>query len=162
MNTSWVLCENQAFFKCGHLYQNLLCYSLLLFRSSHWKCSIRIGVLEKFAKFTGKHHTCACVSFLIKLQAWCLQLYLKKETLTQVFSCKFCESFKSTFFTEHLRVIASDFLSYDEVLLFSLLVGCYHDIVFMVPVNAYLKSKLLVEEQFSLKSKIKFCYACLI
>ena len=56
---------------------------------------------------------------------------------------------------------ASDFLPYDEVLLISFLVGCYHYIVFMVPVNAYLKSKLLVEEQVSLKSKIKFGYVYL-
>ena len=32
---------------------------------------------------------------------------LKKETLTQVFSCEFCEISKSTVFTEHLRVTAS-------------------------------------------------------
>ena len=30
----------------------------------------------------------------------------QKVTLTQVFSCKVCEIFKNTFFTEHLRVIA--------------------------------------------------------
>ena len=24
-------------------------------RSSHWKCSVKIGVLRNFAKFTGKH-----------------------------------------------------------------------------------------------------------
>ena len=32
-----------------------------------------------------------------------LQLY-QKETLTQVFSCEFCEIFKNSFFTEQLRV----------------------------------------------------------
>ena len=37
------------------------------------------------------------VSFLTKLKAWGLQLYLKK-TLTQVFSCEYCEISKSTFF----------------------------------------------------------------
>ena len=30
-----------------------------------------------------------------------LQLYLKRETLTQVFSCEFYEIIKKTFFTEH-------------------------------------------------------------
>ena len=30
-----------------------------------------------------------------------------KETLVQVFSCEFCENFKNTFYTEHLRAIAS-------------------------------------------------------
>ena len=29
--------------------------------------------------------------------------FIKKETPTQVFSCKFCEIFNNTFFTEHLR-----------------------------------------------------------
>ena len=33
--------------------------------------------------------------------------FIKKETLAQVFSCEFCKTFKSTFFTEHLREIAS-------------------------------------------------------
>ena len=33
---------------------------------------------------------------------------LKKATLTQVFSCKFCEIFKNTFFTEDIRVTASE------------------------------------------------------
>ena len=27
---------------------------------------------------------------------------LKKDTLTQVFSCEFCKFFKNTFFTEHV------------------------------------------------------------
>ena len=56
-------------------------------------------VLKNFTKFTGKH---LCQSlFLIKLKT-----FLKKEALTQVFSCKFCEIFKYTFFTEDLRVPA--------------------------------------------------------
>ena len=33
--------------------------------------------------------------------------FIKKETLTQVFSCEFCEISKNTFFTEHLRKTAS-------------------------------------------------------
>ena len=36
---------------------------------------------------------------------------LKKESLGQVFSCKFCEISKNTFFTEHLPVTASVFLT---------------------------------------------------
>ena len=68
----------------------------------------------------------------------------------------FTKFLRTPFFTEYLRVTDSDILPYDEVLSIRLLVGCYHYIVFMVPVNAYAKSKLLVEEQFSLKSKIKF------
>ena len=33
--------------------------------------------------------------------------FIKKEFLAQVFSYEFCESFKNTFFTEHLWVSAS-------------------------------------------------------
>ena len=33
--------------------------------------------------------------------------FIKKETLAQVCSCKFCKIFKNTFFTEHLRMTAS-------------------------------------------------------
>ena len=42
--------------------------------------------------------TRARVSFLIKLQ----NLFIKKETLAQVFSCQFCEISKNIFFTEHI------------------------------------------------------------
>ena len=34
--------------------------------------------------------------------------FIKKETLSQVFFCGFCENSKNTFFTEHLWTIASD------------------------------------------------------
>ena len=33
--------------------------------------------------------------------------FIKKETLTQVFFCEFCEISKNTVFTEHLRMAAS-------------------------------------------------------
>ena len=36
--------------------------------------------------------------------------FIKKETLAQVFSWKFYEIFKTTFFTEHFRTTALDFL----------------------------------------------------
>ena len=35
--------------------------------------------------------------------------FIKKETLAQIFSCKFCKIFKKTFFTEHLRTTTSVF-----------------------------------------------------
>ena len=43
--------------------------------------------------------------------------FIKKETLAQVLFCEFCEIFKNTFFTEHLRTTASvigkkDFIDY--------------------------------------------------
>ena len=33
---------------------------------------------------------------------------MEKWTLIQVFFCKFCESFKSTYFEEHLQTAASE------------------------------------------------------
>ena len=56
-------------------------------------CSVKKGVLRNFAKFTGKH--------------LCQSLFIKKETLVQVFSCEFCEISKNTFFTEHVWVTGS-------------------------------------------------------
>ena len=41
--------------------------------------------------------------------------FIKKEALTQVFSCEFYEIFKNTFFTEHLRTIASGTENLSEV-----------------------------------------------
>ena len=49
-----------------------------------------------------------------------------------------------TFIKSHF-VFLCYFLQYDEVFLSSLLDGCYHNIVFMDPVNGYSKSKLLVK-----------------
>ena len=61
-------------------------------KSSNRKCSVKKGVLINFAKFSGKH--------------LCQRLFIKKESLAQVFSCQFCKIYKSTFFTEHLRTTA--------------------------------------------------------
>ena len=52
-------------------------------RSNHRRCSVKKGFLRNFVKFTGK--TCARVSFLLKLQASDLQLYLKRDSGTGVF-----------------------------------------------------------------------------
>ena len=54
---------------------------------------MKIRVPKNCAKFTGKH--------LYQ------SLFLKNETLAEVFFCEFCEIFKNTFFTEHLRATAS-------------------------------------------------------
>ena len=58
------------------------------------RCSVKRVFLEILQKFTGKQ--CARVSVLIKLQASACN-FIKKETLTQVFSCKFCKISKKTF-----------------------------------------------------------------
>ena len=69
-------------------------------RSSNRRCSVKNGVLKNFENFAGKP---LCWSpFLIRLQAFSLQV-LKKETLTQVLPCEACETFKNTYFEEHLQ-----------------------------------------------------------
>ena len=54
------------------------------------------GVLTCLEKFTGK-----------QLGQSLFFVFIKKETLAQVLSYEFCETFKSTFFTEHLQATAS-------------------------------------------------------
>ena len=63
-------------------------------RSSHETCSLKKLFLE--IPQNSQENTCGRVSFLIKLKN------NKKETLEQVFSCKFCEFSENTFSTEHL------------------------------------------------------------
>ena len=61
------------------------------------------GVLRDFAKFTGKH---LCYSpFLNKIAGMACN-FIKKETLTRVFSCEFCEITKNTF-SERTRPVAA-------------------------------------------------------
>ena len=62
------------------------------------------GVLKNFSKFTVKH---LCQSLFFCKVAGQACNFIKKETLVQLFSCKFCEIFKNTFFTEHLRTTTS-------------------------------------------------------
>ena len=61
--------------------------------------------LKIFAKFIGKH---LCQSLFFKKVAGMRSLALLKIALAQKFSCEFCEIFKNTFFTEHLRTNASE------------------------------------------------------
>ena len=60
-------------------------------RSSRPEVFCKKAVLRNFAKFTRKH--LSWVSFLIKLHC----NFIKKETLTQVFSCEFCQISENTF-----------------------------------------------------------------
>ena len=68
------------------------------------------GVLQNaFNNFAKKFHTVKhlCWSlFLIKLLAWWCAAFSRKKTLGQVFSCKFSEIFKKTYFVEHARTDA--------------------------------------------------------
>ena len=55
------------------------------------------GVIKNFSKFAGNN--CARITF-IKLQAWTWACnFIKKDTLAQMLSCEFCETFKNTSFS---------------------------------------------------------------
>ena len=77
----------------------------LQFRSSRPEVFCKEGVLRNFSKFTGKH---LCQSLFFNKVAGQACDFIKKETLAKLFSCEFCEVSKSTFFTEHLPVTASN------------------------------------------------------
>ena len=65
--------------------------------------SSKRGVLKDFAKLTGKH---LCQSLFFNKVAGLMPATLsKKETLTQLFSCEFCEISKNTFF--HIRLLVA-------------------------------------------------------
>ena len=95
-------------------------------RSSCLEVFCRKGVLRNFAN--SQKNTCARVFFLIKLQALGLQLYEKKETLAQVFSCEFYEISKNTFFQRTPLVAASGCS-------FSFLAGVYFSFMKEILIN---------------------------
>ena len=51
------------------------------YRSSHQRCSVKKKVLSEISQ-NSQENTCVRVSFLIKLQALGLQLYLKRDSGT--------------------------------------------------------------------------------
>ena len=84
----------------------------------------KTGVLKNFAIFTGKNlcsvekvflknsqnsqeNNCTGISYFSKGAGLRPATLLKKTLCAQVFSCKFCEIFKSTFFIEHMVAAAS-------------------------------------------------------
>ena len=78
----WVLVDTEA---------TILVHNLMFYK---------IGVLKNFAKFTGKHlHRSLVFSKVAN--------FIKNETSVQVFSCKFCEIFKDTYFYRASPVPAS-------------------------------------------------------
>ena len=67
-----------------------------LFRSSHWRCSVKKHVLKNFIKFTGKH-LCQCL-FLKAESLFFPKIcnFIEKETPAQVFFVNFAK------FSKHL------------------------------------------------------------
>ena len=77
-----------------------------ILRSSHRRCSVRKGILRKFARLT-QENTCARVSILIKFQAE-TRNFLKKETLVQVLSCDFAKFLRTHFWQDTSRRLLLD------------------------------------------------------
>ena len=93
-------------------------------RSSHWRYSVRKGVLINFAKFTGKH-LCQSLFFLFFVfpcefceiskniffteENTCVGVnkFYQKKIPSEVFLWEYCETFKNTYYEEHLRTTAS-------------------------------------------------------
>ena len=120
-------------------------------RSSRSEVFCKKGVLENFAKFTGKH---LCQSlFLIKRlrhEAW---NFIKKETLAQVFTCEFSEISKNTFFYRTPPVAASvSYIQYGTCCMVSFLLE-----TFTCVINFSLKEKCL--NRFILP-KVFYCVIC--
>ena len=59
------------------------------------RCSVKKVFLKNFDKLTGKQ--------------LCESNFIKKETLVQVFSCEFIETFKIIFFLKNLRPLLLPF-----------------------------------------------------
>ena len=70
-----------------------------IFRSNRLEVLCRKSVLRNFAKLTGKH---LCQSLFFNKVAGQACNFIKKQTLTQVFSREFCEISNNTSFTKHL------------------------------------------------------------
>ena len=74
--------------------------------SSHQRCSIKKGVFRNFTKVTGKH---LCQSlFFNKVAGLRCATLLKKKLWYRCFPVNFAKFFRTSFFTEHLRVTASE------------------------------------------------------
>ena len=69
-------------------------------RSSHKRSYIKKVFLR--ISQNSQENACARLSFVIKLQAETC-IFIKRETLAQVFSYEFYKIFKNTFFTEHIE-----------------------------------------------------------
>ena len=78
----------------------------MIYRRSHQSCSLMKIVLRSFAKFKGKP---VCQSLFLNKKTF-KNVFIKRATLAQVFSCEFYEISKNNFFTEHLRTTSSGYI----------------------------------------------------
>ena len=97
------------------LYKNVMIY---YHNALNQKCQLPEGVLrcsirKVFLKIpkNSQENTCTIVSFLMKLQASACN-FIKKGILARVYSVRFCEIFKNTFFYRTPLVAASQLWVY--------------------------------------------------
>ena len=103
-----VLSKEKMLLKILQNLQKNICWSLFFnkvavwkpdIRRSHWRCSVRQGVLKNLANFIGNN---LCWShFLIKLQFWGPATLVKKSS-RQVLSLEIYKLFKNNYFEEYL------------------------------------------------------------
>ena len=77
--------------------------SVLKYGSSHWRCSVKIGVLRNFSKFTGKH---LCQSLFFNTVADLRTVTLLKKDFSTVVFLWILQISKNTFTTEYLGTTA--------------------------------------------------------
>ena len=91
--------NNSSFFERSFRY--LL--ELALATSSHRKCSIETSLFKNVAKFKKIHLRQSLFFFLLLQLQVSMSNFIKKEILTQVFSCEFSKVSQNKFFTKHLQ-----------------------------------------------------------
>ena len=91
-----------SFVSSNYLTQNQVMAKLTNFRSSRREVFCKKGVLRNFTKFIGKHLYQSLSFNKVAGQS----LFIKKETLVQVFSCELCEISENTFF-DRTRLVAT-------------------------------------------------------
>ena len=87
-------------YKFGFMRTYISCYIGSEDRSSRSQMFFKMGILENFANFTGKHLWQSF--FLINLQAL-RPVNLLKQTTAQVFCCEISKIIKTPFLTDHLQ-----------------------------------------------------------
>ena len=72
------------------------------FRSSHWRCSVKIDIPKNFTKFPEKN---LCQSFFLNKIAGLTCNFLKRNCSTGIFLWIFANFLRAPFFTEHLPMM---------------------------------------------------------
>ena len=100
---TWVVFLSAGIFLLGmssHEEQTYLFYDVNPCRSSHHRCSLK----KLFLKFHNIYRKTPVMESLLNKVAGLYQ----KQTAAMVFSCKYCEIFKNSYFEKHLWTATSE------------------------------------------------------